>query len=830
MIRNETYHGRFRGNVQQVELVLLGELWGTTDRDIRALTLYNADTLDVVNLFETEVDLVRQRYPAEYVSIPILVTAYVGLNPARPPFDDLRVRLAFALAIDQERFGHEVWKNLFTPAHGGFIPPGIPGHSAGIGLAYDPTLARRLLAEAGYPEGHHFPRIKGMGGTEAEIENLQRQWRENLGVEIDWEELDFATVLERLSTEFPSLYILGFSADYPDPDNFLRLFFQQTYPFKWRNEAYERFVEEAKRLTDQDKRLNLYRQADLILVEDVPLIPLLYLRQHFLVKPWVRNYLKSPTGTEFWKDVLIEAHDDVRQADGAYGEGFALHQPATLPPAPHPLRTTAEGEPLTLDPTLARETTSGIIIGQLFSGLVAESQELEIVPDIAQRWEILEDGRKYIFHLRPDVTWSDGRPVTAADFEYAWKRALNPATGAAEANLLYDVKGARAFHQGQFANPDSVGVSTADEHTLVVELEGPTGYFLNLLASQITFPMPQHVVEAYGEAWTEVEHIVTNGPFKLEAWKKGEVMLLARNGAYHGRFGGNVERVEVLFNANDLATDLAWYEAGRLDIARMPPLTEQQARQQHAGEYVTRPVLRTFYLDFDMSRPPFADPRVRRAFILATDRSRIPHNLMENYGSPATGGFCPPGMPGHSADIGLPYDPAQARQLLAEAGYPEGRNFPEIDWLIAEFLEPLTGYLQEQWQKNLGIHLFKKRSAPWGIVQKKRQQEPPALLLSGWVADYPDPDNFLRVCLQQQRLPGWQNETYDRLVEQAGRITDQHQRLKLYRQADKILIEEAVLMPLTYGRMPMLVKPWVKQHVHQPHRSVFWQDVIIEPH
>ena len=404
---------------------------------------------------------------------------------------------------------------------------------------------------------------------------------------------------------------------------------------------------------------------------------------------------------------------DFQGAQQAYEEAFALRQqigdvlPSTSPPASYTLRTTAEGEPDTLDPTLCADTTSGIIIGQLFSGLVTETPGMELVPDVAQRWEILADGRKYIFHLRSDVTWSDGAPVTATDFEYAWKRVLNPTFGSVEANMLYDVKGASAFHQGLVSNPDSVGVSTLDKHTLTVELERPASYFLSLLAVPITLPVPQHVVEVHGEAWTDVENIVTNGPFTLEAWQKGEVMNLRRNRAYHGLFRGNVERVEVFFSGDDLTTELAWYEAGRLDVARRPSL-KREAKEQRSGEHIIHPTLRTYALDFDKSRPPFDDPRVRRAFVLASNRPGLFDTFSEIYGVPATGGLCPPGMPGHSADIGLPYDPIQARQLLAEAGYPAGRNFPEINWLMNEFLEPLAGYLQEQWQTNLGIPEIKK--------------------------------------------------------------------------------------------------------------------------
>jgi oligopeptide transport system substrate-binding protein len=255
-----------------------------------------------------------------------------------------------------------------------------------------------------------------------------------------------------------------------------------------------------------------------------------------------------------------------------------------------------------------------------------------------------------------------------------------------------------------------------------------------------------------------------------------------------------------------------------LDVARLSPLM-REAKQQRRGEYISHPTLRTCALDFNKSHPPFDDLRVRRAFILASDRPGLLDTFSEIYGIPATGGFCPPGIPGNSADIGLPYDPVQARQLLAEAGYPEGRNFPEVEWLMAEFLEPLADYPQEQWQTNLGIHLINIKSASWGTLLDRVQQEFPSLLLRGWVADYPDPDNFLRVCMQRI-LPGWRNETFDRLVEQAGRITNQRKRIELYQPADKILIENAALMPLTYGRYPLLVKPWVKRLVYAPHRKV----------
>jgi ABC-type oligopeptide transport system substrate-binding subunit len=186
-------------------------------------------------------------------------------------------------------------------------------------------------------------------------------------------------------------------------------------------------------------------------------------------------------------------------------------------------------------------------------------------------------------------------------------------------------------------------------------------------------------------------------------------------------------------------------------------------------------------------------------------------------------------MPGHSDVISLPYNPAEARRLLAEAGYPDGHAFPSIDWVMISYLTPVASYLEAQWQTNLGIQLFWKRAETWGTFAKGAPEQRPTLLLGGWVADYPDPDNFLKVAVRQY-LPEWRHEAYEALIEQATRLTDQRERIELYRQADRILTEEAIIAPLLYGCWPMLVKPWVKQYTLSPTRKAFWKDVIVERH
>jgi ABC-type oligopeptide transport system substrate-binding subunit len=525
------------------------------------------------------------------------------------------------------------------------------------------------------------------------------------------------------------------------------------------------------------------------------------------------------------------------QARRAYEEGFVLWQrvgeaaPADLPPpAPHALRV-AIVEPLTLDPGLAVDTYSFTVINQLFSGLVAHSPEMEVVPDVARSWEILEGGRKYVFHLRDDVLWSDGVPVTAGDFEYAWKRVLDPATSFSAAGLLYDLKGARAYREGEIADPDRVGVRALDEFTLEVELERSSCYFPQLLTAATTYAVPRHVLEGCEAAWTGLDNLVTNGPFRVVAWQRDEAIILERNLGYHGRFAGNVQRVECPFLAGQPTRQLEMYEDGSLDVLfALPALEMERARQSHAGDYISGPDLSTKFIGFDVNRPPLDDGRVRQAFTLATDRQTLAHVTMRGSVFPAGGGLVPPGMPAYSPGIGLPYDPERARQLLAEAGYPGGHGFPEIRCLATDLGSDrlLSEYLQAQWFENLGIEITWEY-LEWGRFLDALSAGIPHMWSLAWDASYPDPDDFLRGAVNWL-FPVWQNEAYQGLLEGARRVTNQSARMKIYQQADRILTEEVPILLLCYGRFHVLVKPWVRRYPMSPLIHWFWKDVIIEPH
>jgi oligopeptide transport system substrate-binding protein len=370
---------------------------------------------------------------------------------------------------------------------------------------------------------------------------------------------------------------------------------------------------------------------------------------------------------------------------------------------------------------------------------------------------------------------------------------------------------------------------------LVIELEEPVNYFLYLMANQVSYAVPSHVVEEEGTQWIEKDPLVCNGPFQLESREIGQSIVLTRNPTYQGNFPGNVERVEMTTSQIDPSDELKMYMSGDIDtfatLLILPRAERERVRHQHSDEYVTFPAFMTGCWNINCELPPFDNRDVRRAFTMALDRELY---IQEVFGadtiSPAMGGFIPPGMTGHSPGIGLSFNLEKAQALLREAGFPNGDGFPPI--VVYHMSSPLQTSMFEnirhQWTKNLGVEISNKT---YELTEYfiRVSREAPQIHIGGWTADYPDPDNFLRT-YSTHRSVNWTNEAFDELVEQARRLPDQEERIRLYQKADRLLIEDAAIVPLTYGRNDFLIKPWVKNLTFPPIGMPAMKYLIIEPH
>jgi oligopeptide transport system substrate-binding protein len=465
-------------------------------------------------------------------------------------------------------------------------------------------------------------------------------------------------------------------------------------------------------------------------------------------------------------------------------------------------------EPPSLDWSLATDHVSFNVIANLMVGLTEFDKALKPAPVIAKSWEFQNGGRKIVFHLRDDVEWSDGKKVRALDFEFSWKRLLNPKTGAEYAYILFDIVNAQEYHEGKIAESTAVGVRAVDDFTLEVELRHPASYFLAITTFEVTFPQRQDVVEKFESHWTEPANIVTNGPYLLSAWKhENEIELSANPGFFRGK--PSVEKIR-MFMVNEKTTALAMYEQGQLDFVdnHSIPIFEKDRLSKQRG-FKRVPQLRGYYYGFRTDRPPFHDPRVRQAFMMAVDRSVFP-NILHGGQIPAPS-WIPPGMLAHNAKIGLPFNPVEARRLLREAGYPNGKDFPPVvlGYNTEEDHKLVAEAAQGMWQRNLGV-LVKLDNQEWKVYLKQLQNDPPALFRLGWGADYPDPDNFMKLFTANSgnNHTRWMNKKFDQLLEQAAREPDPKKRSKLYDAAQKILCEtDLPIMPLFWEAESTLLNP-----------------------
>jgi len=459
-------------------------------------------------------------------------------------------------------------------------------------------------------------------------------------------------------------------------------------------------------------------------------------------------------------------------------------------------------EPESLDPAIITGQPEGRIVQALFEGLCAYDKHGVARPGVAERWEISPDGTLYTFHLRADAKWSDGRAVTAQDFVDSWKRTLTPATGSQYNYQLFPIRNAERFAEGKVADFSEVGVKALDDRTLTVQLEYPTPYFLELTAFPTLHPVPVQQIAQYGDHWIKPEHIVSNGAYVLEAWRINDKIRLRKNPHYWNRGKVALDVVDVL-PISDANTAFNFYASGQADLLMdkglAPPALLEDLKKR--PDFHAAPFLGIYFLRFNCKKGPFVDERVRRAFALVIDKTRIVQKITRA-GELAADGFVPPGIEGYLGARAPSRDLEAARSLLAEAGYPNGLGFPLVNYLYSksELNEAIAIELQSMWAEELGVTVNMTRQE-WKVYLNSLSLLDFDIARSSWVGDYPDPKTFLDMFVTGggNNRTGWSSPEYDALIADSARELDPAKRFEIFRQAENLLVAQALpIAPLYY--------------------------------
>ena len=459
-------------------------------------------------------------------------------------------------------------------------------------------------------------------------------------------------------------------------------------------------------------------------------------------------------------------------------------------------------EPETIDPALITGQPEGRLANALFEGLTAFDAAAKAMPGVAERWEISEDGRTYTFKLRQDAAWSNGSPVTAEDFVRSWRRTLAPETASEYSYQLHYLKNGRLFNEGKLKDFSKVGVRAVDAHTLQVVLENPTPFFLDLCAFATLLPVPVDSIEKLGDAWTKPGKLVGNGPYVLQEWRINDRIRLVKNPHYWDRAHVSMASIDVLPMAK-ANTALNFYLSGladfMMDKGLVPPALLKDLRNR--PDFHSAPFLGTYFLRFNATRKPFNDPKVRQAFSMVIDKHLLVDKITRAGELPASS-LVPPGTAGYVPPAGLARDLAMARQLMAQAGYPEGKGFPLVNYLYSEgeLNESIAVELQGMFRSALGVGINLQRQE-WKVYLRSMSSLDYDMCRSSWVGDYRDPNTFLDMFVTNggNNRTGWSSPEYDRLIQSAASELDPQRRFELFRRAEHLLIvEQAPICPLYF--------------------------------
>ena len=493
------------------------------------------------------------------------------------------------------------------------------------------------------------------------------------------------------------------------------------------------------------------------------------------------------------------------------------------------LRINAGTEPPTLDWNKSTDNTSSLIQINIMEGLSQfnfDTNPISAQPALAESWES-SDQKTWTFKIRKNVKWSDGKPLIAQHFVDGWERLLRPSTAAEYAYYLFDIHQARSYNEGQIKDFSKVGVKAIDDHTLHVQLEESQSYFPLKLNHTASYPIRKDVIKKYGEdTWADAGQIVGLGAYNLKRWEHDRILHLERNEQYYGR-KAKIKNI-LAYIIPEQSTAIGLIDTGKLDLQReVPKAMIRQFKQR--DDFINAPFFNIYFYGFNTAKAPFDRPALRKAIAHSIDRGEI-IKITSSVDQPTTN-LIPPGLLGYDESIGLKFNPQKAKQILKTAQIDPKKLPPlTLHFNTNENHQLIAENVQAQLKRNLGLNVELKNEE-WKVYLQTLKTNAFGIFRMGWIADYPDPHNFMNIMTSRSgnNRTHWKNTKYDDLIQKAALQSDSQTRRQIYRQAQKLVLEEDVAMiPLFVSSMTFLVSKRVRHFPINRMQELVFKDVELE--
>ncbi|WP_303969085.1 peptide ABC transporter substrate-binding protein [Sporosarcina ureae] len=493
----------------------------------------------------------------------------------------------------------------------------------------------------------------------------------------------------------------------------------------------------------------------------------------------------------------------------------------------------AKSEPPSMDPALATDTTSGWVMDHVFEGLYTRDQDGKTVPGLAEEAEVSEDGKTHTFTIREDAKWSDGSPLTANDFEFAWKHVLNPDTGSSFAFYLYYIKGAEEYNKGK-GTVEDVAVKALDERTLEVTLNAPLGYFDTLLTMWTFYPVKEELVSSDANWAAEADTYVSNGPFKMTGWSHDSELVIEKNDEYYKEDEVKLDKITFKM-VGEATTAYQMYKTDELDFMMTLP-TDAIESEKGNEDFEIVPYYGTYMYMFNVEKEPFTNKKIRKAFGMAVDRKVLSENVtlageIPAYAMVPEGADTPKGDFREEGGDYFKEDVDEAKKLLKEGMEEEGwSTLPAVTLLYNtdENHKKIAEAAQEMFKQNLGVDI-KLANQEWKTYLETTKTHNFQMARMGWIGVFVDPvvnlDYFLGD--SPNNRTGWVNEEFDRIMAESKVEQDQEKRYEMLHQAEEILMEDFPMMPIHFYTNTYLMKTNIKGSANYVNRYPFmkWAEV-----